>query len=147
MMKRRNDRIPVASDHHDKIKYRRRSMIAYTTLGTNNLQRAGTFYDALFAELGAKRVMDIGRLVLWGSSPKAPMFGVCTPYDGKDARAGNGSMVTLGMAGQQQVDAIYGKAIELGATCEGAPGLRGPGFYLAYIRDLDGNKLALFAAV
>ena len=122
-------------------------MIAYTTLGTNDLQRASAFYDALFAEIGAQRVLDIGRLVLWGSSPKAPMFGVCTPYDGKQACVGNGCMVTLGMAGQEQVDTIYNKALELGASSEGAPGLRGPGFYLAYLRDLDGNKLALFAAV
>ena len=119
-------------------------MIAYTTLGTNNLERAGGFYDALFAELGAKRVMDIGRLVLWGSNPQTPMFGVCTPYDGKEACIGNGSMVTLGVGGQPQVDALYNKAIELGASSEGAPGLRGPGFYLAYFRDLDGNKLAFF---
>ncbi|MGN6149257.1 MAG: VOC family protein, partial [Rhizomicrobium sp.] len=37
-------------------------------------------------------------------------------------------------------------ALSLGATDEGAPGLRGDTFYGAYFRDLDGNKLCVFKA-
>lgn len=122
-------------------------MIAYVTLGTNDLARATKFYDALMAAMGAKRVMDLKRLILWGTSPAAPMIAVCTPYDGGPATVGNGTMVSLGVGSKSQVDALHRKAIELGATDEGAPGPRGPGnpFYIGYFRDPDGNKLNFFS--
>jgi len=119
-------------------------MIAYTTLGTNDFARAAAFYDALFVEIGGKRLMDFGRLVAWGVDPAQPMFAICTPYDGKPATAGNGTMVALGVKNPQQVDALYKKALELGGTDEGPAGPRGPDFYIAYFRDLDGNKLNFF---
>jgi catechol 2,3-dioxygenase-like lactoylglutathione lyase family enzyme len=122
-------------------------MIAYTTLGTNDLKRSATFYDALLAGLGAKRVMEFERMVIWGSSPTAPMFGVCTPFDGKPATVGNGVMISLGVSSKEQVDQLHRKALELGGKDEGAPGSRGPGFYIGYFRDPDGNKLNFFAPV
>ena len=122
-------------------------MIAYTTVGTNDLMRASAFYDALFAGVGAKRVMEFDRMVVWGSSPTAPMFGVCTPFDGKKATIGNGVMIALGAGSKDQVDQLHRKALELGGADEGAPGSRGPGFYIGYFRDLDGNKLNFFAPV
>lgn len=121
-------------------------MIAYTTLGTNDLPRAAAFYDKLLGELGAKRIMGTDRIILWGNAPKSPMLSVCKPYDGKSATVGNGVMVSLAVDSRAKVDSIYKKAIELGCKDEGAPGERGPGFYLAYFRDLDGNKLALFTS-
>jgi predicted lactoylglutathione lyase len=121
-------------------------MIAYTTLGTNDLPRAAAFYDALLSGLGAKRVMDFDRIILWGNAPNAPMLAMCKPFDGKPATVGNGVMVSLGVDSRAKVDSVYKKAIELGGKDEGAPGERGPGFYLAYFRDLDGNKLALFTS-
>lgn len=120
-------------------------MIAYTTLGTADLKRASAFYDALFATIGAKRLMEFDRMVIWGVSPTAPMFGVCTPFDGKPASAGNGVMVALAADSTAKVDALYAKAISLGAKDEGAPGQRGPQFYIGYVRDLDGNKINFFA--
>lgn len=119
-------------------------MIAYTTLGTNDLPRAAAFYDALFAEAGAKRLMDLGRLIAWGSNPAQPMFAVCTPYDGKPATVGNGTMVSLGADNKAQVDALYNKALALGAADAGAPGMRGDHFYIGYFFDLDGNKVNFF---
>lgn len=119
-------------------------MIAYATLGTNDLPRAAKFYDALFAEMGAKRAMDFERIILWASSPTAPMMAVCTPYDGKKATVGNGMMISLGVDSTEKVDRLYRKALELGGTDEGAPGPRGPAFYIGYFRDLDGNKLNFF---
>lgn len=119
-------------------------MIAYTTLGTNDFARATAFYDALFAEVGGKRVLDFGRLIAWGVDPAQPMFGVCTPYDGRPATAGNGTMVALSVQTPQQVAALHRKVLELGGTDEGAPGQRGDRFYIAYFRDLDGNKLNFF---
>ncbi|TDU31425.1 putative lactoylglutathione lyase [Panacagrimonas perspica] len=119
-------------------------MIAYATLGTNDLQRSAKFYDALLGALGAKRAMEFDRMIIWATAPNAPMLGVCTPFDGKPANSGNGTMVSLGASSKEQVDQLYKKALELGGTDEGAPGQRGPAFYIGYFRDLDGNKLNLF---
>lgn len=120
-------------------------MIAYVTLGSNDLARAGKFYDALLGEIGAGRAMENERLIMWASGEGQPMVGVITPIDEKTATAGNGTMVALGAANPAAVDKLYAKAIELGATDEGAPGPRGDGaFYIGYFRDLDGNKLNFF---
>jgi catechol 2,3-dioxygenase-like lactoylglutathione lyase family enzyme len=119
-------------------------MIGYTTLGTSDLPRAAAFYDALFAEMGVKRIMDFGRGIAWGSSMDKPGFGVMLPFDGKAATVGNGVMIALVLESPAQVDTLYKKAMSLGATDEGPPGPRGEGFYAAYFRDLDGNKLNFF---
>jgi predicted lactoylglutathione lyase len=119
-------------------------MIGYTTFGTNDLARAGAFYDALLAELGAKRAMEMDRFIAWAVAPNTPMVSVIKPYDGKAATVGNGVMVALAASSKAQVDAIHKKALALGGKDEGAPGPRGPGFYAAYFRDLDGNKLNAF---
>lgn len=119
-------------------------MIGYVTLGTNNLERAAAFYDALLGELGAKRFMEMERFVAWAVSPDKPSLGVIKPFDGKPATIGNGNMVAIAVDSPAKVDAFYKKAIELGGTDEGAPGLRGGSFYAGYFRDLDGNKLNCF---
>lgn len=119
-------------------------MLAYTTVGTNDLPRAVAFYDSLFAVLGAKRAFEGERGVGWGVGPKQPTFAVMKPFDGQAATAGNGTMLTLACSSVEQVQALHAKALALGAADEGQPGPRGPGFYLAYFRDLDGNKLAAF---
>lgn len=120
-------------------------MIAYTTLGTNDFPRATAFYDRLLGALGAKRVMEMDRLILWGSAPGAPMVSVCKPFDGKSASVGNGTMVALAAPSPKDVDRVHALALELGGKDEGQPGARGPGFYIGYFRDLDGNKLNVFS--
>jgi predicted lactoylglutathione lyase len=72
------------------------------------------------------------------------MFSVMAPFDKKPATAGNGAMVALAAADPAQVQALHAKALALGGKDEDAPGPRGEGFYGAYFRDLDGNKLAAF---
>ena len=119
-------------------------MIGYITLGTNDLPRAAAFYDALFGAMGIRRTMDFGRGIAWGRSMTEPGFGVMKPFDGQPATRGNGTMIALVVDSKDKVDALYKKAMELGATDEGAPGPRGEGFYAAYFRDLDGNKLNFF---
>lgn len=119
-------------------------MIGYVTLGTNDLERAAAFYDELLAELGAKRFMQSDRFIAWGVSPRQPSLGVIKPYNGEAATVGNGNMVALVVDSKEKVDAIYAKAIALGATSEGPNGPRGPTFYAGYFRDLDGNKLNVF---
>ncbi len=119
-------------------------MIGYVTLGTNDLPRAAAFYDALLAEIGAKRLWEYDRGIGWGVSMEQPSLGVMKPYDGQPATRGNGTMVALVVKTPAQVDALYKKALALGATDEGAAGPRGDGFYAGYFRDLDGNKLNAF---
>ena len=125
-------------------------MIGYATLGTNDLDAARAFYDALFAEVGAKRLMempDARQLTFYGTAPNRPMLAVGRPYDGGPASPGNGAMVALQADSRGEVDRLHARALELGAADEGAPGLRGPeklGYYFAYFRDPDGNKLAVF---
>lgn len=119
-------------------------MIGYVTLGTNDMARACAFYDALLGELGAKRIMEGERFVAWGTDMQSPSLGVITPFDKKEATRGNGTMVALVARTPAQVEALYRKAIELGATDEGGPGERFKGFYAAYFRDPDGNKLNFF---
>jgi catechol 2,3-dioxygenase-like lactoylglutathione lyase family enzyme len=119
-------------------------MIGYVTLGTNDLARGAKFYDALLAGIGGKRMMESERFIAWSASMQQAGLGICLPFDGKSATAGNGTMVALAVDSKDKVDALYKKAIELGATDEGKPGPRGEGFYAAYFRDLDGNKLNFF---
>jgi predicted lactoylglutathione lyase len=119
-------------------------MIGYVTLGTNDMERAAKFYDALLAGFGAKRTWETDRYVAWGTAPTAPMLFVIKPYDGSAAKPGNGAMVSLAARTKAEVDAIYKKAIELGGKDEGPAGPRGDDFYAGYFRDLDGNKLAVY---
>jgi predicted lactoylglutathione lyase len=119
-------------------------MIGYVTLGTNDLPRAAAFYDALLAELGAKRMMEGDAFVAWSVRPDLPGLGITLPYDKKAATVGNGVMVALVVDSKEKVDALHRKALALGGTDEGAPGQRSPEFYAGYFRDLDGNKLNVF---
>lgn len=122
-------------------------MIGYTTIGTNDLPRAVAFYDALFDTIGVKQLMTFERGVGWGTSYDKPSFAVMKPFDGKPASVGNGVMISLAVQTPEQVNALHAKALALGGTDEGAPGVRGKNFYGAYFRDLDGNKLGTFAMV
>jgi predicted lactoylglutathione lyase len=119
-------------------------MIGYVTLGTNDMQRAAAFYDALLGVLGARRIMEFDTFIAWAVSPTQPAVSVIKPYDGNPATVGNGVMVALAVDSKDKVDLLYRKAIELGAKDEGPAGPRGENFYAGYFRDPDGNKLNVF---
>lgn len=124
-------------------------MIGYVTVGSNDLDKARGFYDQLMPVLGASRIMEFGpNFTMYGTSMGKPGLAVCKPYDGNNATVGNGNMASIACDSRARVDAFHAKAMELGATDEGAPGVRGEegdqAFYGAYCRDLDGNKLAAF---
>ncbi len=120
-------------------------MIGYVTLGTNNKAKAEKFYDELLKEIGGKRFMETEQFTAYSSGDNKPGIGITKPFDGKPATVGNGTMVALSVDSPAKVDSFYKKAISLGAKDEGKPGPRGEGgFYAAYFRDLDGNKLNVF---
>ena len=120
-------------------------MLGYVTLGTNDLARSSAFYDELLATIGAGRMMSTDDFIAW-SIPDNPgaALSLTKPWDGGEATVGNGVMAAIQLEKPEQVDALYAKALALGATDEGAPGPRGEGFYAGYFRDLDGNKLNAF---
>jgi predicted lactoylglutathione lyase len=120
-------------------------MIGYVTLGTNDLKKAAAFYDKLCAEMGMGRFMENDRLIAWGGPGGGAGFGIALPYDGKAMTVGNGVMAAFGAKDKAHVDRIHQLALSLGGACEGPPGPRGDsGFYAAYFRDPDGNKLNAF---
>ncbi|MCT8160771.1 VOC family protein [Pseudoruegeria sp. SHC-113] len=113
-------------------------MLNYAVFGTDDLAAAGAFYDALFEGEGLSRLMPSERMIYWLGEGFA--FAVARPFDGAAASNGNGTMIGFALDSEAKVRLLHGRALELGGTCEGAPGPRGPK-YSAYVRDPDGNKL------
>lgn len=121
------------------------AQLGYVMMGTNDLERSAAFYDALLGDLGARRFIESDRGISWSFGPGTTGFSLVKPFDGRPATVGNGVMAAFGVESRERVAAAYARAIELGATDEGPPGPRGDtGFYAAYVRDPDGNKLAVF---
>jgi Predicted lactoylglutathione lyase len=120
-------------------------MLTVARYGTRNLDRAKVYYDAITALLGATRVIDRPEVVGYKGA-EGGMFLVGLPFEG-EATTGNGTQIGFAAPTRAVVDAVYAKALELGGQCAGPPGIRGlnpNGFYAAYFRDLDGNKLMVF---
>jgi catechol 2,3-dioxygenase-like lactoylglutathione lyase family enzyme len=117
-------------------------MLRGARYGTRDLDRARTFYDAISEILGAARIPLMPGLLGY-RGPDGGMLVIAKPLQG-EATVGNGVQINLAAPSRAAVDAAHAKALELGGKCEGPPGFRGPeenGFYAAYFRDPDGNKL------
>ena len=118
--------------------------LVYSTVGSNRLEAAKAFYDDLLGSAGILPLFEHpsgGRVY---GKDGAPNFGVLGPYDRQPASVGNGSMFGFSFDTRAEVDAFHARAMALGGTDEGSPGVRGPNWYYAYFRDLDGNKLCAF---
>lgn len=123
-------------------------MIGYVTVGTNDLPRAAVFYDAIAAHFGVGRMMEFDSFIAWGDMGGAAGVAATVPFDGGPATVGNGVMVALQVDSPDKVEAIYAAAMAHGGSDEGAPGPRGDdGFFAAYFRDPDGNKLNAFCMI
>ena len=120
--------------------------IGYTMLGTNDPAKARAFYEPLLAQLGltVNETYSSDTRTFFAPASALPMLVITKPHDGAAATHGNGTMVALMSPTREAVDKVYADAIAKGAKDEGPPGERGPGFYGAYFRDLDGNKLFVF---
>jgi catechol 2,3-dioxygenase-like lactoylglutathione lyase family enzyme len=129
-------------------------MSAYVTVGADDLQRAKRFYSAFLPALGYQlsegpEGLSFALPVAPGQSILLPDFYVKPTFDGRAASAGNGSMVAFEARAQQQVRDLHAAALAAGGTDEGQPGFRaayGPQFYVGYLRDPQGNKIALFSS-
>lgn len=122
-------------------------MIGYTMVGTSDLERACRFYDPIFAEMGRERCYSDSQVASWGSKADSslPRFFTGYPFDGGAASVGNGAMTAFLVPDSARIDRLHALALSLGGSCEGKPGPRpqySAGFYGAYVRDPDGNKLA-----
>ena len=118
--------------------------MAYATLGSNQLETAKGFYDALMAQAGIPALFDHpsgGRVY---GQDDVPNFAILGPFDGQQATVGNGVMISFSFNTRAEVDDFHTKALALGGVTEGDPGVRGPNWYFSYFRDLDGNKLWAF---
>ena len=123
-------------------------MFAFITIGTNNLKKSSQFYDELLKILGIVRVVQDERYVGYSKEDNLEIieFYIMCPFDKKEATIGNGTMISFDGKTPEKVNEFHQKALKIGATNEGFPGPRhGEDFY-AYIRDLDGNKICVFAA-
>ncbi len=129
-------------------------MIAYVTVGADDMDRARRFYCAFLPALGYALTEGPEGLSFVlpapeGGGPALPDFYVKPPFDGRPAAAGNGAMVAFEARDQAQVRTLHAAALAAGGTDEGAPGFRaayGPRFYVGYLRDPQGNKIALFSS-
>lgn len=118
-------------------------MYSHVTLGTNDFPRAERFYDALMAVLGHPVLFKTPVTLAYGT-PTGPKLFILPPFDGKEARPGNGVHAAFKVEARATVDAFHATALAHGGTDEGAPGLRPhyhPNYYGAYVRDPDGNKI------
>ena len=120
-------------------------MIGYISVGTNDLPRSSAYYDIILGMLGATRTMEMDDFIVWGTGDGSSSFSVHIPENGAAATTGNGMMIALRAESPEQVAAVHAKAIKLGSEDCGAPGPRhgDSGFYAAYFRDIDGNKINL----
>jgi catechol 2,3-dioxygenase-like lactoylglutathione lyase family enzyme len=123
------------------------SLTLYTTLGVSDLSRSAAFYDAVFTTLGHGRSTESTESFIgWGPDyDHGVSFWICKPFDGQPPGPGNGPMVALRASCEAEVIAFHEAALAHGGSSDGAPGTRPyyePSFYVAYIRDPDGNKLA-----
>ncbi|MES0863719.1 VOC family protein [Ruegeria sp. SCPT10] len=129
-------------------------MIAYITVGADDIRLAERFYSAFLPELGYRLEYYHGDLSYAlpakpGQTPNLPEFYVKSPFDGSQASAGNGTMIAFEARNQQQVRDLHSAAVEAGGSDEGAPGFREyyePNFFVGYLLDPHGNKIALFSS-
>lgn len=128
-------------------------MIAYVTVGADDIARARRFYQTLLPALGyglteGPEGLSYALPLPVGNAPVLPDFYVKPTFDGRPASAGNGAMVAFEARCQEQVRDLHAAALLAGGQTEGAPGFRpdyGPQFYVGYLRDPQGNKIALFS--
>lgn len=126
-------------------------MFAFITIGTNNLEESSKFYDKILSILNIVRVDQDERYIGYSkeknNNSNLADFYIIKPFDKNDATVGNGTMISFDARTPQKVNELHNKALELGAINEGDPGPRHNENYYAYFRDMDGNKICIYAQI
>lgn len=126
------------------------SIMSHVSIGTNQLDKALAFYDAVLATIGAVRTLDLSEHGAVAYGREYPEFWVQMPHNGQVATVGNGAHFSFYAQDTQAVHAFYEAAMAHGATDDGAPGPRehyGEEYYGCFVRDLDGNKIEAMTMV
>ena len=120
------------------------TIISFVMLGSKDFKQSSKFYDAIFIPLEIKKIVTTERYVGYGhlNEPNEVKFYITKPRNGEPASYGNGTMVAFLAKSKEAVNSFHKIALENGAVNEGLPGIRKDGNYYAYVRDLDGNKIA-----
>ena len=131
-------------------------MFAFITIGTNDLYKSSKFYDELLKPLGIFKTITSDRYIGYAKKnilesieqgkPELIEFYLMSPFNQKQAKNGNGTMIAFEAKTIQKVNEFYQIALKNGGTDEGSPGPRHGEDYYAYIRDIDGNKICAFAS-
>ena len=123
-------------------------MIGFVMVGTNNLNKAISFYDVLLETINLKRIVTNEKYAGYSSNenPENIEFYVTNPANKENATYGNGTQISFLVNSKDSVDKFYNLGIKLGGKDEGAPGIRS-GDYYCYLRDLDKNKVCAFAKI
>ncbi|WP_282800102.1 VOC family protein [Bombella apis] len=121
--------------------------LSHIVVGSNDLEKAKAFYDALFGVMGADFCpQDNPDRIVYQKDGQ--IFIITRPINGEAATAANGGTVGLGLSSPEDVRRWHEAGIRAGGTAvENPPGERvvmGMKLYLAYLRDPDGNKLCAF---
>jgi len=121
-------------------------MLSGACIGTNDIKKAAVFYDAVLATIGMERLFTLEHEMGYGPKGGEPNFYVVNPYNDQPATFGNGTQMSFRAPNEAAVKTFYDAMIKYGGSDEGAPGPRDycEGYYGAYGRDLDNNKLHAF---
>jgi catechol 2,3-dioxygenase-like lactoylglutathione lyase family enzyme len=118
------------------------SILSHVSIGSNDYERAKTFYLTVLPTLGIRVVMEFPGAIAFGKA--YPEFWVQKPYDQHRASVGNGTHIGFAAASRAAVDDFFKTALAAGATTDGDPGHRheyGEPYYGCFVRDLDGHKI------
>lgn len=120
-------------------------MFDHLSLEVENLERAAFFYDVTLAPLGYVRLWTTARAVGYGREGFKGEAPFAILAFGIDARPpGRGFHLAFAAPSREAVDRFHLAALGAGGVDEGAPGVRenyDPGYYAAFVRDLDGHRL------
>ena len=120
------------------------NILDFVMVGSNDYKKSSEFYDSILEPLKLKKIVTTEKYIGYAHSSETDkaQFYVTDPVNGEPATFGNGTQITLLAESKEAVEKFYEIAMSRGAVDEGAPGVRSDGNYYAYIRDMDGNKIA-----
>jgi catechol 2,3-dioxygenase-like lactoylglutathione lyase family enzyme len=117
-------------------------MIDHVSVAVRDLQASARFYGAVLGALGFAKLEERPATIAFGKTYSE--FWINLRERTELVAAGSGAHVAFRARSTEMVDAFHAAALAAGGASDGAPALRpqhGEGYYSAYIRDLDGNRI------